>query len=415
MEEVMAQVEDTRLVTSVGEALLDDPMFLRDIVATALQEMLEAGMTEHLNADPHERTSGRRGYRNGYKPRQLKMRVGTVDLLVPQDRDGTFKPELFDRYQRNEKALTLALMEMSVKGVSTRKVADITEKLCGTTFSKSTVSRLSADLDEELEAWRNRPLEQAYPYLMVDARYEYVRIDGRVVSQGVLIVKGVRADGRREILAVAVADTESEATYDELFGGLKDRGLHGVQLVISDSHRGLRKAIERNFQGAAWQRCQVHFKRNALGKVAMKHREKLGEDLKDIFEAPTREGAFEALSGVVSRWSETHPAVASWIEEGIEDCLACYSFPEAHRRRIRSTNPLERFNQEIKRRTRVVRIFPNRASCLRLVSALCAEQSEHWISGRRYLDMSLLEARSSGQADRPDPTTSNTKEANMTT
>jgi transposase-like protein len=399
----MAQFEDTKISAFVREALIDDEDFLMQIVRTAIQQVLEAEMTEHLQAAPHERTDTRRGHRNGYKPRQLNTRVGTLDLLVPQDREGTFSTQLFDRYQRNEKALVLALMEMTIKGVSTRKVADVTERLCGTSFSKSTVSRLSADLDEELEAWRNRPLEKAYPYLVVDARYEHVRIDGRVTSQGVLIVKGVREDGYREILAVMVADTESEATYDELFRQLKDRGLHGVQLVTSDSHQGLKAAIDRHFQGVAWQRCQVHFLRNANGKVAKKHRKALTSDLKGVFAAPSREWAMNDARGVVERWSETHPAVARWIEAGIEDCLACYAFPESHRRRIRTTNGLERFNQEIKRRTRVVRIFPNRASCLRLVSALCVEQSEEWLSGRRYLDMSLLEERTPGQADRHAP------------
>ena len=395
----MAQLEDTRLAGRLREALVDDEDFLLGIVRTALQQFLEAEMTEHLNAAPHERTEDRRGHRNGYKPRQLKTRVGRLELLVPQDREGTFSTQLFDRYQRNEKALVLALMEMTLKGVSTRKVADVTERLCGTSFSKSTVSRLSVELDFELDAWRTRPLEVAYPYLVVDARYEHVRVDGHVTSQGVLIVKGVREDGYREILAVAVADTESEATYDELFRQLKDRGLRGVQLVTSDNHRGLKSAIHRHFQGAAWQRCQVHFLRNANGKIARKHRKALTRDLKGIFAAPSREWALKDAADVVKGWSETHSSLASWIEEGIEDTLACYAFPESHRRRIRSTNGLERFNQEIKRRTRVVRIFPNRASCLRLVTALCIEQSEEWLSGRRYLDMSLLEQDTAGAED----------------
>jgi transposase-like protein len=208
----------------------------------------------------------------------------------------------------------------------------------------------------------------------------------------VLVVKGVRDDGRREILAVDVADTESEATYDELFRSLKDRGLKGVRLVTSDDHRGLVAAIARHFQGASWQRCRVHFLRNALGKVARKHRKALASDIKAVFAAPTRAWALTAASGVVERWSASHPAVARWIEDGIEDTLACFAFPESHRRCIRSTNGLERFNEELKRRTRVVRIFPNAAACLRLVTALCVEQSEEWLSGRRYLDMSLLEA-----------------------
>ncbi len=277
-------------------------------------------------------------------------------------------------------------------GVSTRKVKDITEVLCGTNFSKSTVSRLTGQLDEELSAWRERRLgDVAYPYLVVDARYEHVRVDGRVVSQGVLVVKGVREDGQRELLAVDVADSENEATYDALFRKLKERGLHGVQLVTSDDHKGLVAAIQRHFQGAAWQRCQVHFLRNARGKVARKHQAPLTSDLKAIYAAPDREWALDAARGVVERWSASHPAVAAWLEEGIEATLVCFAFPEPHRRRIRSANGLERFNQELKRRTRVVRIFPNREACLRLVTALCVEQSEEWLSGRKYLDMELLD------------------------
>jgi transposase-like protein len=391
------------MAARVREALIDQPDFFRDIIQVALQRLLEEEITLHLNADPHERTEERRGYRNGYRPRQLRARVGTLSLLVPMDREGTFKTELFDRYQRSEKALVLSLMEMYLEGVSTRKVKDITEVLCGfrgvaenaPSFSKSTVSRLAGQLDGDLSAWRERRLEAvAYPYLMVDARYEHVRLGGRVVSQGVLVVKGVRSDGQLELLAVDVADSESEATYDALFRRLKERGLHGVQLVTSDDHKGLVAAIQRRFQGASWQRCQVHFLRNARGKVARKHQVALTGDLKAIYAAPDREWALDAARGVVERWSASHPAVAEWIEEGIEATLACFALPESHRRRIRSTNGLERFNQELKRRTRVVRIFPNREACLRLVTAMCVEQSEERLSGRRYLDMELLEAAS---------------------
>jgi putative transposase len=222
--------------------LLEEPGFLKEIVGRVLQELLEAEMTEHIGAAPYERGEGRTGHRNGHKPRTLRTRVGTLNLLIPQDREGTFSTRLFARYQRNEKALCLALMEMYVEGVSTRKVKDVTEALCGTSFSKSTVSHLAAGLDSELGAWRSRPLEaDAYPYVFVDARYEKVRADGRVVSQGVLVVSGVRDDGYREILAVEVADTESEATYQELFRSLKGRGLSGVELVVSDDHGASRR------------------------------------------------------------------------------------------------------------------------------------------------------------------------------
>jgi putative transposase len=380
---------DTELVQGI---LLDDPGFLHEIVERVLQELLEAEMTEHLGAAPHERTDARKGHRNGYKPRTLRSRVGTLNLLVPQDREGTFSTRLFSRYQRNEKALVLALMEMYVEGVSTRKVKDITEELCGTSFSKSLVSSLAGSLDSELQAWRMRRLEaKAYPYLFVDARYEKARVDGRVVSQGVLVVSGVRDDGFREVLAVEVADTESEATYHELFRSLKARGLREVKLVVCDDHQGLKSAVERHFQGASWQRCQVHYARNLLGMVGHARRKELAEGLRGVFAAPGREVALGLASGLAARWRQSHPKVAEHLEEHIEECLTCLAFPESHRRRIRTTNGLERLNQEIKRRTRVVRIFPNRQACLRLVTALAVEQSEEWLTSRRYLDMRDLE------------------------
>ncbi|MEJ7632281.1 MAG: IS256 family transposase [Rubrobacteraceae bacterium] len=372
--------------------LLDDPGFLKGVVERVVQDLLEAEMTEHVGAAPYERSVARTGQRNGHKPRALRTRVGTLNLAVPQDREGTFSTRLFSRYQRNEKALCLALMEMYVEGVSTRKVKEVTEALCGTSFSKSLVSSLAGSLDAELEAWRSRPLEaKAYPYLLVDARYEKARVDGRVVSQGVLIVSAVREDGLREILGVEVADTESEATYQELFRSLKRRGLSGVELVVSDDHRGLKAAIERHFQGASWQRCQVHYARNLLGMVGHANRKELAADLRAIFAAPAREQALQIASSVAEKWREKgNEKVACHIEEHVEECLACLCFPESHRRRIRTTNGLERFNQELKRRTRVVRIFPNREACLRLVTALAVEQSEEWVTGRRYLNMEDL-------------------------
>jgi putative transposase len=382
------------------EVLLDDPDFLHEIVERVLQELLEAEMTEHVGAAPHERTNTRKGHRNGYKPRTLRTRVGTLNLLVPQDREGTFSTRLFGRYQRNEKALVLALMEMYIEGVSTRKVKEITEELCGTSFSKSLVSSLAGSLDAELEAWRSRWLEaRSYPYVFVDARYEKVRVDGRVVNQGVLVVSGVRDDGFREILCVEVADTESEATYHELFRSLKRRGLSGVELVVSDDHEGLKSAIARHFQGASHQRCQVHYSRNLLGMVGYARRKELSEGLRGVFAAPSKEVALRLASELAERWRGSYPKVACHLEEHIEECLSCLSFPGSHRRRIRTTNGLERLNQEIKRRTRVVRIFPNREACLRLVTALAIEQSEEWLTGRRYLDMSELEEQRSAERE----------------
>jgi len=372
----------------VQEVLLDDPGFLLEICERVVQQILEAEMTEHIGAAPYERLEGRKGHRNGHKPRMLRTRVGTLNLSVPQDREGTFSTRLFSRYQRNEKALCLALMEMYVERVSTRKVKEVTEALCATSFSKSLVSELAGSLDSELKAWRNRRLEaKAYPYLFVDARYEKVRVDHRIVSQGVLIVSGVREDGFREILAVEVADTESEATYHELFRSLKRRGLSGVELVVSDDHEGLKAATARHFQGAAYQRCHVHYTRNLLGMVGHAKRKELASDLRAIFAVSERDQAMVVATSVANKW---RGCSIEKVSEHIEERLSCLAFPESHRRHIRTTNSLERLNQEIKRRTRVVRIFPNAQACLRLVTALAVEQSEEWVTGRRYLDMREL-------------------------
>jgi transposase-like protein len=321
----------------------------------------------------------------------LTTRVGTLTLMVPQDRWGTFSTKLFARYQRVEKALVLALMEMYIAGVSTRKVARVTEELCGTSFSKSTVSALCGRLDAELEAWRTRRLSgHTWPYLFVDARYEKVRRAGRVVSQGVLIVYGVRDDGFREIVAVSCEDTESEAAYQNVFADLKARGLSGVVLVTSDAHPGLKAAIARHFQGASWQRCQVHFERDLLAKVSFKYRKQLAGDLREIWAAGTPARAMAASARVADAWRGSHPKVAEAIDEECEECLTVLHFPAGHRMHLRTNNALERLNQEIKRRTRVVRIFPNEESCLRLVSAMCVETSEEWMTNRRFLDMDTL-------------------------
>src|SRR3954447_5308088 len=299
----MAYRQRTGVAAAAQSILTDDPDFLRTLVERVVQAVLEAEMTAHLHAEPYERSAERRGYRNGYKPRMLNTRVGTLTLQVPQDRDGTFSTQLFARYQRSERALVLALMEMYVEGVSTRKVREITEVLCGTRFSKSLVSELAGQLDTELDGWRHRPLtETTYPYLSVDARYEHVRQGGQIVSQGVLIVAGVRADGHREILAVAVADTESAATYHQLFSDLNARGLTGVRLVTSDGHAGLKVAIDRHFQGASWNRCQVHFTRDLVKLVGAARRGELAADLRENFAATTREQAMTTAEAVAARW-----------------------------------------------------------------------------------------------------------------
>jgi putative transposase len=355
-------------------------------VERTVQQVLEAELTNFLGAGTYERNGERRGWRNGYKPRTLKTRVGELELMVPKDRDGEFQTELFERYQRSEKALVLAMLEMYVGGVSTRKVSAITEALCGLEVSKSQVSALTQQLDAEIEAWRTRQLTQAYPYLVVDARYERVRQSGSVVSQGVLVVCGIDERGYREVLGCWVAESESEASWSAVFAELKRRGLQGVRYVVSDDHAGMVKAIGRHFQGAVWQRCQVHFVRNALSLCGVAQRPVVLGLMRSVTEAPTRDVAWTALTTAIVELQKKAPKTARLLEEHGEEILGVYSLPEAHRKRIRTTNMLERQNQELKRRTRVVRVFPNGPSCLRLVLALLIETSQQWME-RLYLRM----------------------------
>jgi putative transposase len=358
----------------------------RRVLEQLVQGILEEEMTAFLGAEPYQRAEGRQGYRNGHKPRTLVTRVGTLNLLVPQDREGRFQTELFQRYQRNEKALVLALAEMYVQGVSTRRVKQITEALCGVEVSKSQVSALARGLDEEIALWRSRPLEKAYPSLVVDARYEKVRRGPRVTSAGVLLVVGIDEEGYREILGTWVADSESEATWSEVFAELRQRGLGGVRYVVSDDHRGLRAAIDRYFQGALWQRCQVHLVRNVLARVAQGDRARVVALLRAVTQPSTVEEARQRLKEAAAALRVRYPGVAALLEEQGEEMLTVYQVPPAHRKQLCSTNMLERYQQELRRRTRVVRIFPSEGSCLRLVTALAIETSEEWLV-RRYLRM----------------------------
>ena len=360
--------------------------FLRELVQRTVQQVLEAEMTSFLGAESYQRNEVRRGWRNGFKPRTLKTRVGELELMVPKDREGQFQTELFERYQRSEKAFVLALLQMYVEGVSTRKVSAITEALCGLEVSKSQVSTLTQKLDAEVAEWRTRPLTEAYPYLIFDARYEKVRQGGSVVSQGVLVAIGISAAGYREVLGCWVAESESEASWGAVFAELKQRGLSGVSYVVSDNHAGMVRAIERHFQGAVWQRCQVHFVRNALSLCGRQQRPQVLRLMKAVTEASTHEAAKAALGVAIAELEKKAPRVARLLEECGEQILGVYALPEAHRKRMRTTNMLERQNQELKRRTRVIRVFPHEQSCLRLIAALLMETNLDWM-GRIYLRM----------------------------
>lgn len=382
------QQELHKLKTGEGDA-----DWLKELVHWLLQELLELEFTQFVGAERYERTSKRQGYRNGHRQRNFRTRVGTLTLLIPRDREGRFCPTLFARYQRSEKALVLALQEMVLQGVSTRKVRKITQELCGTTFSKDQVSQLCCELDEELARWRSRSLKKRYPYLVCDARYEQVREDGQVESEAVLLVQGIDEQGYREILSVAVAPAEEEASWAEVFADLVERGLdpQAVRYVVSDDHHGLRLALARYLPKAQWQWCQTHYQRQAGAKVPQRARAEVHAGLRDVFHAPDLAQAQERTKRLVEEWQRRFPQLATWLEETIEPALTVLALPEPHRVKLRTTNGLERFEQELKRRSRVVRIFPNRASCLRLMSALALEQTEEWLTGRHYLDMTVLE------------------------
>lgn len=386
------QSDDRQSEVPGQEFLLNDERFLQGVVRRLLQEMLETEMVEHLGAGRYERVSGRRGYRSGHRSRRLRTRVGELELAVPTERTGRYRTRLFERYQRSEQAFLLTLQEMYLAGVSTRKVRQITEELCGTEVSASSVSRAVKRLDEDLAAWRNRRLSEAYPYLIVDARYGLVRQGGRVTSQATLVVAAVGVSGQRDIIGVYQANTESEASWTEVFRDLLRRGLVGVRLVVSDDHEGLVAAIRRCFQGVQWQRCQKHFLDNVLALVSQKDRRRLWLALRTVFDAASREHALVRLAEVVAQWRESYPAVADKLEGETEETLTFFDFPVTHWLRIRTTNMLERYNEELRRRTNVIRVFPNAASCLRLIAAHAMERAAEWAAQTQYLDMSLLEA-----------------------
>jgi transposase-like protein len=358
----------------------------REVFRSMLQELLETEIESHIGASRYERTDSRRGHRNGYQQRMLNTRVGKIELMIPRDRDGNFRTELFDRYQRSEKALVLAILEMYISGVSTRKVRKITEELCGLDISKSQVSRLTKLLDKDVSTWRSRLLERPYRYLIVDALYEKIRNNGIPLSRAVLIVVGVTADGYREILGTWIGNTETEETWASVFRDLKSRGLRGVKFIVSDNHKGLRRAVGRHFQDVLWQRCHVHFMRNVLQHVKKMDIRRVADLLRAVTNSLTLEKARQRLDEAVEELRRDYPKVSAMLEDDAEEILSVFHLPEHHRRKLRSTNMLERYNSEIRRRTRVVRIFPNEASCVRLISAMAMEQNEEWMA-RKYIRM----------------------------
>ena len=355
----------------------------------ALRLLLNAAMMlerqHHLRAAPYERAEERTGHANGFKDKAFQTRLGNLDVRVPQVRDGSFYPQSLEKGLRSERALKIALAEMYVKGVSTRKVAAITERLCGFEVSSTQVSRAAAELDAVLEAWRERPLGET-PYLILDARYEKVRQNGLVQSAAVLVAVGVSPDGKRQVLGVSVALSEHEAHWRQFLKGLVERGLSGVRLVVSDDHGGLKAARQAVFGSVLWQRCQFHLQQNAQAYVPKQEmKAEVAAAIRGVFTAPDRICAEARLQAIVAEYQKNAPRLAAWMEEAVPEGLSVFVLPEAHRRLLRTTNSLERVNKEVKRRTRVATLFPSEASCLRLVSAVLMEISDEWEAGKAYL------------------------------
>ncbi|MBN8928586.1 MAG: IS256 family transposase [Rhodospirillales bacterium 69-11] len=386
----MTKQEGKGASIAIKALLEDDADFLRSSVKAAIETALEAEMTEVIGAAKGERTDTRLGYRAGYYHRSLITRVGTLELRVPQDRAGRFSTELFERYQRSEKALVSALSEMYVQGVSTRKVKAVTEALCGHAFSASAISEANKSLDAALTAFSRRQLTEPYPYLILDGRYERVREGGVITSQAVLIAVAVDGEGRRQVLGVELANRESRSSWRDFLLDLKRRGLHGVEFVVSDDHPGLKAAIREVLTEAAWQRCYVHFLRNALDYVPRKVDDDCLMELRWFYDRRDLAEVRRDLATWLGKWQGKYPRLCGWVEDNIEETLTFYRLPLAHHKHMKSTNMLERLNQEIKRRTHVVRIFPNAASCLRLVRSLAVETHENWLEATRYLNMDHL-------------------------
>lgn len=382
-------MDGNKIAAELQEVLINQNGFLAGLVEKCLQNAIEAEFEKFIGAKEYERTEDRQGYRNGSYERQLQTRVGSIMLNVCRDRAGVFQTDLFEKYQRSEKAFVSTITEMYFAGVSTRKVAGIMEELCGFSVSKSQVSNLTSELDAKLLEWRQCLLSAKYVYAIFDARYEKIRENGCVVSKAYVTAIGITGDGFREVIGCWVINSESSSAWDACLTNLKERGLRGIKYVVSDENKGLRYALSKHFQEAKIQRCQVHYMRNFLSKLSKSERQEGIRLLQDVFAAHTKEEARERLEKVKT-FLETkkRKGVVEWLEESIEETLTVFELPIEHRKKMKSTNMLERLNQELKRRSRVVRIFPNEASCLRLLGSLCQETSEQW-SNRKYLNMEV--------------------------
>ena len=383
----MTQQKEDTVIRTIFEIINSNGMEgLGEAVSILINEAMKVERASALNAQPWQRTENRTGYANGFKDKAVVSRLGKLHLNVPQVRgDVEFYPSALDKGIRSEKALTLAMAEMYVQGVSTRKVTSVLKKLCGLEISSSQVSNASKLLDEELEKWRNRPIGHIR-YLQLDARYEKVRQDGMVLSCAVLVATGVMEDGKRTVLGTSVSLSEAEVHWRNFLLDLKKRGLHGVQLITSDDHSGLKAALTSVFPSVSWQRCQVHLQRNAVAYIPkLDMRQGVANDIRNIFNAPDKAEAQRLLDLSIEKYKKSASKLSEWMETNIPEGFSVFKLPENQRKKLRSTNMVERLNREIKRRTRVATLFPNEASLLRLVSAILSETSEEWETGKRYL------------------------------
>jgi putative transposase len=373
----------------------------RRLLEQALQDLIDAELTAHIGADRHQRSEARSNYRNGGRPRMLSTPAGDVELRIPKVRVGSFFPALLEPRRRVDKALWAVIMTAYITGTSTRKVDDLVRALgCDSGVSKSTVSRICSEIDEQVEVFSTRRLDHvAFPYLFLDATYVKARVDHRIVSRAVVVATGVAGDGNREVLGLDVGDSEDEVFWTGFLRSLKDRGLSGVRLVISDAHSGLKASIARVLQGAVWQRCRVHLMRNLLAHVPKHHKEMVAATIRTIFAQPDPEATRDQLRQVVGMLEVRYPKAAELLAGAEADVTAYAGFPQSHWRKIASTNPLERVHKEIKRRSNVVGIFPDDQSVLRLVGAVLIEVHDDWqTSDRRYLSEGSMR-----QIDQPPP------------
>ena len=377
----MTHQEDYTVTSDLAEKGLEA---VPELMRILINNVMQVERSRYLQAEEYERTEDRKGHANGYKPKTVRTRIGEITFAVPQVREGGFYPSALEKGLRSERALVTTLAEMYVQGVSTRKVKAITEELCGIEISSMQVSRATAQLDDALQEWRERPLGEI-AYLYVDALYEKVREAGQVRDAAVLVATGITPEGERQVLGVSVSLSEHETHWKTFFKSLRDRGMNGVKLVISDDHEGLGAARRAVFGSVPWQRCQFHLQQNAgayLPKQTM--RMEVAADIRSMFNAPDRKMAEEYLQAAIQKYAVSAPRLSAWLEGNLAEGFTIFDFPLEHRRSIRTTNSLERINKEIRRRTRVVGVFPNEASCLRLISALLMETSEEWQIGKHY-------------------------------